>query len=238
MMKRNFLNVLFSFLASWVILTFWSIVLNLLMLPYQVYRVFAPLAKTDENGSNVVSKFFRQTFESKKIKKIVGTGLTVIIMFSGLISSFVSANEPVAEQTLIVVPEVELITKTTLEQPLEGVIGQGYHAFHRAIDILAPIGTSVRPITKGIVKESNFGRLGWGNTVVIEHENGLISRYAHLRDIRVIEGEMVNKGQEIGTIGMTGWTTGPHLHLEVYQDGRAINPMTVLPEFSDLLAQK
>jgi len=238
MMKRNFLNVLFSFLASWVILAFWSIVLNLLMLPYQVYRVFAPLAKTDENGSNVVSKFFRQTFESKKIKKIVGTGLTVIIMFSGLISSFVSANEPVAEQTLIVVPEVELVTKTTLEQPLEGVIGQGYHGFHRAIDILAPIGTSVRPITKGIVKESSFGRLGWGNTVVIEHENGLISRYAHLRDIRVIEGEMVNKGQEIGTIGMTGWTTGPHLHLEVYQDGRAINPMTVLPEFSDLLAQK
>jgi len=124
-----------------------------------------------------------------------------------------------------------------LDKPLEGILAGGFGGFHRGIDVLAPVGTSIKPIDKGIVKESSLWRLGWGHTVVVEHENGLSSRYAHLRDIRVIEGEMVNKGQEIGTVGMTGWTTGSHLHLEIYQDGRAINPAQVLPEFSPLLAE-
>ncbi len=48
---------------------------------------------------------------------------------------------------------------------------------------------------------------------------------------------MVNKGQEIGTVGMTGWTTVPHLHLDIYEDGRSFNPAQVLPEFSPLLAE-
>jgi len=246
-MRRNLLSLLFSFLAvsqalvklliSWLVWAFWSIILGLLILPYQVYRVFAPLARTDAEGSNVISKFFRGTFESKKTKRFIGVGLGLMVMFSGLISNIVAANELETDETLMVMPETELVTKTTLDKPLEGILAQGFHGFHRAIDVLAPVGTSIKPIDKGIVSESSLWRLGWGHTVVIAHENGLSSRYAHLKDIRVIEGEMVNKGQEIGTIGMTGWTTGPRLHLEIYQDGRAINPAQVLPEFSPLLAE-
>lgn len=246
-MRLNLLSLSFSFLAvskagvklliSRLIWAGWSMGLCLLMLPYQVYRVFAPLARIDAEGSNVVSKFFRGTFESKKIKRFIGVGLALIVMFSGLISNIVAANEATADETLMVTPETELVTKTTLEKPLEGILAQGFHGFHRGIDILVPVGTAIKPIAQGIVKESSLWRLGWGHTVVIEHENGLSSRYAHLKDIRVIEGEMVNKGQEIGTVGMTGWTTGPHLHLEIYEDGRVINPVQVLPEFSPLLAQ-
>jgi len=206
------------------------------MLPYQAYRVFSPKRKPGRPGGHYMSKWFRKAFENKKIKRFVGAGLTIIIMFSGLISNLVSANEPVVEETLMVTPEVEILTETTLEKPMEGVLAQGYNGFHRGIDVLAPVGTSIKTMAKGIVQESSFGRLGWGNTVVIAHENGLSSRYAHLKDIRVIEGEMVSKGQEIGTVGMTGWTTGPHLHLETYQDGKAINPKTILPEFNPQLA--
>jgi len=66
----------------------------------------------------------------------------------------------------------------------------------------------------------------------VEHEKGLRSRYAHMKEIRVVEGQEVNKEMGLGTVGMTGWTTGPHLHLEIYQNGRAIDPLTVLPDFS------
>ncbi|KKT45805.1 MAG: Peptidase M23B, partial [Candidatus Gottesmanbacteria bacterium GW2011_GWA2_44_17] len=53
-----------------------------------------------------------------------------------------------------------------------------------------------------------------------------------MKEVRVIEGEQLTKDQVLGTVGMTGWTTGPHLHLEIYQKGRAIDPATILPAFA------
>ena len=82
------------------------------------------------------------------------------------------------------------------------------------------MGTEIKPVTRGRVVEVSQGRLGWGNTVVIEHEKGLKSRYAHMRDFNVQEGDTVEKETVLGSVGMTGWTTGPHLHLEIYQEGR------------------
>lgn len=245
MMRRNLITsfsylVVFKTVLKLLIsgsrLVFWSIILGVLMLPYQVYRVFAPI-KRGRVPSHPWSKFFGKAFESKRTKRFVGIGLAVLLILSGLMTNMAAANELAVDETILTTPDTELVTRTTLERPLEGILAGGFGGFHRGIDILAPVGTSIKPIDKGIVKESSLWRLGWGHTVVIEHENGLSSRYAHLRDIRVIEGEMVNKGQEIGTVGMTGWTTGPHLHLEIYQDGRTINPSLVLPEFSLLLAQ-
>ncbi len=163
----------------------------------------------------------------------MGVGLTAFIMLFGVMGNILAANEiAMADKTLMIAPVEPIVTAVSLTIPLQGVLGQGYHAFHRGIDILAPIGTEIRPIAKGKVIEASLGRIGWGNTVVVEHEKGLSSRYAHMREIKVIEGQEVNKEMALGTVGMTGWTTGPHLHLEIYQNGKAINPLTVLPEFS------
>jgi murein DD-endopeptidase MepM/ murein hydrolase activator NlpD len=72
-------------------------------------------------------------------------------------------------------------------------------------------------------------RDGYGNTVFIDHGNNLTSRYAHLSKIEVKVGDKVNMDTEIGKLGITGRTTGPHLHLEIHENGKAINPLTVLP---------
>lgn len=222
-----------QFLINGLILTCWSAAAAAIMLPYQVFRAFLPAKKPGRPGSHPISKVFTRAFENKKTKRFVGVGLTTFIMFFGVMGNILAANEIVtADETLIAVPVEPIVTAVSLSIPLRGVLGQGYHAFHRAIDILAPIGTEIKPIVKGKVVEVSLGRIGWGNTVVVEHEMGVKSRYAHMREIRVIEGQEVNKEMGLGTVGMTGWTTGPHLHLEIYQDGKAIDPLTVLPEFS------
>jgi len=230
--------LVFKLLISWLGLTFWSTLLTILMFPYQVFRIFVPKRKPGRPGGHPWSKIFKTAFENKQARKFIGAGLTVVIMFTGVMSNILAATEIEAEPVLIEVPEIEVITETSLKKPMIGVVGQGYHGFHRAVDILAPVGTKIRPITKGKVIEVSLGRLGWGNTVVVDHGEGLKSRYAHLRDVQVIEEEEITQDFVLGTVGMTGWTTGPHLHLEIYENGRTVNPLVVLPSFEPVkLAQ-
>lgn len=222
-----------QFLINGLVLACWSAILAAIMLPYQVFRVFVPEKKPGRPGSHPISKVFTRAFENKKAKRFVGVGLTAFIMLFGVMGNILAANEVLmADQTLIMAPDNQVVTAVSLNKPFDGVMGQGYHGFHRAIDILAPIGTDIRPIAKGKVVEVSLGRIGWGNTVVVEHEMGLKSRYAHMREIKVIEGEVIEGDYVLGTVGMTGWTTGPHLHLEIYQNGKAIDPQSVLPRFS------
>jgi len=155
-----------------------------------------------------------------------------MILFGTMSNIWAAQLQEQVDETLISLPEETVLTITTLNKPLEGRVGQGYHGFHRALDILAEVGTPIKPVADGVVIEARFGRWGYGNTVVIEHADGLSSRYAHLKDIWVNVGNSVDKQTEIGTVGMTGRTTGPHLHLEIHENGRAIDPLAVLPEFS------
>ena len=215
-----------------VLAIFWQTVLYGLMLPYQIYQIFKSQAKPGRPGSQPISKFFRKAFEGKRVKRLIGAGLMGLMVFLGVMENALAVKAQEADATLITTPQTEVITEKTLEKPLDGALAQGFHGFHRGIDILDPVGTEIKPVTRGRVVEVSQGRLGWGNTVVIEHEKGLKSRYAHMKDFNVQEGDQVEKGTVLGWVGMTGWTTGPHLHLEIYQDGWAIDPAQILPVFS------
>lgn len=70
---------------------------------------------------------------------------------------------------------------------------------------------------------------GYGNLAVVRHVSGITTHYGHLQAIKVKIGETVRAGQIIGTLGSTGSSTGPHLHLEIRRDGRALDPLEVLP---------
>ncbi|MEM1288221.1 MAG: M23 family metallopeptidase [Pseudomonadota bacterium] len=97
-------------------------------------------------------------------------------------------------------------------------------AFHAGIDFAAPTGYSVRAPANGVVKSARRAG-GYGLMVELEHRHGLSTRYAHLSRMLVSPGQRVTAGQEIGRIGSTGRSTGPHLHYEVRRGNRAINPM-------------
>lgn len=202
------------------------------MIPYQLYRLIIPTSHPGRPGSHPISKFFRKTFEHKRARKAISAALTLLVMGFGQMSNLLASETQATEVALISQPESQLVTLTTLEKPLDGRLAQGFHGFHRGIDLLAPLGTPINPIANGVAAEVSLGRLGWGNTVVVDHGSGLASRYAHMKEVRVIEGDQISKDQVLGTVGMTGWTTGPHLHLEVYQNGRATDPEAILPAFA------
>jgi flagellar protein FlgJ len=100
----------------------------------------------------------------------------------------------------------------------------GSQRFHEGIDIAAPIGTQIHAVDNGkVVFAGKQG--GYGNTVIIEHSNGVRTRYAHAESLSVSVGDVVEAGQVVGKVGSTGRSTGPHLHFEVIgKDGQHLNP--------------
>ena len=101
--------------------------------------------------------------------------------------------------------------------------GGSSFSLHNGIDLAAQEGTNVFACGSGKIVFAAY-RIMSGNTVVIEHLPGLFSLYYHLKDLKVKVGDMVGIGQVLGTIGMTGLATGPHLHWELRISGVAVDP--------------
>ena len=97
--------------------------------------------------------------------------------------------------------------------PIDGTWRQ-----HNGVDIAIPTGTSVKPVASGVVVYSG-SRSGYGNTVVVEHDNGIITLYAHNSRNLVTEGQTVTAESTLALSGSTGRSTGPHLHFEAWQAG-------------------
>ena len=103
----------------------------------------------------------------------------------------------------------------------------GGPAFHSGLDFKGPTGAPVYAAARG--KIAFVGRhAGYGNSIVIDHGNGLRTRYAHMSAFRARSGDSVRPGQVIGAVGSTGRSTGPHLHFEVRLNGQPINPRPLL----------
>jgi len=99
----------------------------------------------------------------------------------------------------------------------------GNPTMHRGVDYAAPSGSPVFVTGAGIVTHAGR-RAGYGYLVEVDHGAGLRTRYAHLSEYKVAVGDVVTRGQPIGKVGQTGRATGPHVHYEVLQNGRHLNP--------------
>jgi murein DD-endopeptidase MepM/ murein hydrolase activator NlpD len=109
------------------------------------------------------------------------------------------------------------------------VITQYFGGSHKGIDIATRAGTPIAAAAGGTVVLAAYGYYGYGNTVIIRHPNGIETLYAHLTEIWVRMGQTVGQGDSIGTVGCTGYCTGPHLHFEVRVGGSPVNPLNYLP---------
>ncbi len=96
---------------------------------------------------------------------------------------------------------------------------------HEGMDLLGTVGTEVMATANGIVELAKRSKIGAGNTVVINHENGYKTVYSHLGNILVRRGQSVKQGDIIGKIGMTGMSFAPHLHYEITFNGKPMDPV-------------
>lgn len=95
---------------------------------------------------------------------------------------------------------------------------------HMGIDIAAAMGESVKSAAAGIVEQAGWNG-GYGISAIVDHLNGMKTIYGHMSQVSVSEGQAVQAGQEIGKVGSTGNSTGPHLHFGVMQNGQWVDPM-------------
>ena len=120
--------------------------------------------------------------------------------------------------------------------PVQGIItlefaqSSQYQIFHTGIDIANDPGTSITPFMDGEVVYAGEIFWGYGKHIIIDHGNNIRSIYAHLDKIYVFKGQKVVIGNEIGRMGSTGWSTGPHLHFEIRVYGIPVNPRVFLGE--------
>ncbi len=106
----------------------------------------------------------------------------------------------------------------------------GKRRHHNGIDIAVPEGTNIKPLLSGKVVYSGYSK-GYGNCVIIEHEGGIQTIYAHNSKNLVKVGDTVTSQTVIALSGSTGRTTGPHLHFEVRKNGKALDPLMVLNNY-------
>ena len=100
--------------------------------------------------------------------------------------------------------------------------------FHKGMDIAVPNGTPIYAADDGVVKFSGWNSTGFGNLVIIDHGDGFLTYYAHCSSLYVSAGQSVTKGQNICAVGLTGNTSGYHVHFEVRYNGTSVNPMNYL----------
>ena len=111
----------------------------------------------------------------------------------------------------------------------------GGAAFHKGIDFEADVGDPVLAVADGVISYSGV-RSGYGNVVEIDHGNGYTTRYAHNSRLLLKVGELVRAGQEVAKAGSSGRSTGAHVHFEVWENGRVVNPKQFLSQQSPLQA--
>ncbi|MBD2364137.1 M23 family metallopeptidase [Anabaena minutissima FACHB-250] len=150
-------------------------------------------------------------------------GLTALISFSTvLITNSTAFTQVAIQQTPL--------TIANLIWPTKGYISQGFHKYrHEGIDIAAPSGTPIMAAAAGTVVKSGWDEWGLGNAIEIKHHNGSVTVYGHNRRLLVSKGQQVKQGQIIAEMGSTGNSTAPHLHFEIYPNGRvAADPQHLL----------
>jgi murein DD-endopeptidase MepM/ murein hydrolase activator NlpD len=164
-----------------------------------------------------------------------------IAQFNFLEQNVGEAAFPSGKLRLISSPSLADLTSTPTLWPvighLTGTFGErmdpfsGEGAFHTGVDISSQYGDAVRVSADGVVIEANE-RAGYGRLVVVDHGFGLTTYYGHLSSFNVIVGQQLRRGDTIGNVGVSGRSTGPHVHYEVRINGAPVNPMRYLRQAS------
>lgn len=177
-----------------------------------------------------LGRIVRYLSEHKLARKIFAGNMALVFMATAFLpNTQIEAFTGQPQEESVIQIQNTLKTEKSIQYPLDKYkINQGYNRYHGAVDLGSPVGSVIKPVKSGTVTFAGYRKDGYGNLVIIDHGKNLDSYYAHLNKIYVQEGQEVNTNTIIGEVGLTGHTTGPHLHLEIHQAGSSLNPLSVL----------
>ncbi len=197
----------------------------------------------DTQGSDLFSFLIRPFFEHRLARGLFGVSLIVALVVVGFFGSILpsqsttvfadfpsGATEPATELSIVQAPtEIVVSTERRYQMPVDLIgVSQGFQRHHPGVDLRAAHESQIQPITEGVIVDVVHSAYGYGQAIIINHADGVSSMYAHVGKIFIDPGANVDKDTVIATVGLTGYTTGPHLHLEVYNKGAAVNPQAFL----------
>ena len=172
------------------------------------------------------------------IARVYGQDMIRIVDANDLASSTISAGQN------LFIPNARLASATLRDfygerfvWPVRGRISSafgyrthpftGLRSFHSAIDIVTPTGTKIKATSDGKIADTGYNSV-FGNYVIVKHDNGYQSLYAHLSSVGVRRGNSVAQGSIIGLSGNSGQSTGPHLHFSIFKNGQALDPLKLV----------
>jgi murein DD-endopeptidase MepM/ murein hydrolase activator NlpD len=173
-----------------------------------------------------------------KISKSMGVPLNAILDANDIRSDYINAGETLFIPGAKMPPAaLKLALGEMMVYPVRGRLTSPYgwrndpisgvRRFHAAIDLAAGTGMTVKTAMDGKVATVGFNPT-FGKFIIVSHDDGYQSMYAHLSAVSVKQGDYISQGSKIGEVGNTGYSTGSHLHFAVYRHGRAINPLELL----------
>lgn len=199
-------------------------------LDIKIIRVRIPRREVKIPSSSKISAFFRRVFEHKHVRRVLGSNIALAVIASSFLPVSASNISDYSESTYISSNVISLKTEGHIQYPLEKVkLNQGYSFFHPGIDFEGITGDPVKPVMVGVVEAVQYSKVAYGNSILVDHGNDYVSLYAHLSKIYVKTGDKVDLTSTIGAVGSTGRSSGDHLHLEIRENGRPVNPLLMLP---------
>ena len=182
----------------------------------------------------LADKVFKLADKQKEQARMLADNLTTFLAEN---DSYVQINNLHRRIAELIKNDTSIIESKSFISPLKSVswksvitsrfgkrILRGKVNYHTGLDMGVVEGTEVSAIMSGKVLIASNGNTGYGNYIVINHGSGFVSLYAHLSKIMIAEGSNVSKGDVIGKSGNTGNSTGPHLHLEIIENGLLVDP--------------
>ena len=186
--------------------------------------VYAIAKKYDTGAQKIVDFPFNDFANPETFSLVEGQ---ILIVPDGVMPS----AKPTIRRPVYIAQGPTTISSAGFTWPLQGAISQFASWYHMAIDITAPLGSPIVAAQDGVVTSINVGTWdgGYGTNIWIGNGQGLASHYTHLSGVNVGIGDGVEAGKTvIGWIGVTGRTTGPHLHFEISKNGVLVNPLSYL----------
>jgi len=206
-------------------------VINVVKKDYDSYEEKIPFEKEYEDNGELYKGQTQLKVEGVEGRKIVKAE---IVSINGIVE-----DTNVIDEEIIESPKDAIVLRGTKERPrtlaygefimpsrgtISSRFGQRWSSQHTGVDIAVPRGTPNKAADGGMVTFVGWSG-GYGKLVIIDHENGYTTYYAHNDTITVKKGQRVARGETIGTAGTTGKATGPHLHFEVRKNGVPVNPL-------------